>query len=247
VVRDEVLVAFLQWALPRMGLRWKGFRKVRGQVRKRLARRLAALGLPDLTAYRAWLEAHPEEWAEVDAACRISITRFYRDRGVWQFLGSHLPGTAEIRAWCAGCAGGEEAYTLAILLRLARRSFSIVATDVEESQLERARRACYSPGSRREMPVEWNRAAFDPDGCLRPEFRTGVTFARQDIRREMPPGPFHLIFCRNLAFTYFAEPVQRRIAEELRARLAPGGWLVLGIHESAPGFVPEVPGIFRRD
>jgi chemotaxis protein methyltransferase CheR len=63
----------------------------------------------------------------------------------------------------------------------------------------------------------------------------------------MPPGPIHLIFCRNLAFTYFAEDMQRRIAEGLRARLAPGGLLLLGIHESAPGFARVGPGIFRPD
>jgi chemotaxis protein methyltransferase CheR len=230
-----------------MDLRWEGFRKVRGQVRKRLARRLAALGLCDLPAYRAWLEAHPEEWVAVDAACRISITRFYRDRRVWQFLEANLPAAPHLRAWCAGCAAGEEAYTLAILLRLAGHSFSILATDVDEDQLQRARRACYPPGSRRELPSVWHTAAFDLDGCLRAEFHAGIAFTLQDIRQEMPAGPFHLIFCRNLVFTYFADEVQRRIAEGLRARLLPGGFLVLGIHESAPGFVRIVPSVFRPE
>jgi hypothetical protein len=59
--------------------------------------------------------------------------------------------------------------------------------------------------------------AFEPDGCLRAEFRAGVTFLLQDFRQEMPTGPFHLIFYRNLAFTYFAADVQRRVAEDLRA------------------------------
>jgi chemotaxis methyl-accepting protein methylase len=72
-----------------------------------------------------------------------------------------------------------------------------------------------------------------------------VTFALEDIREEMPPGPFHLIFCRNLAFTYFAEDVQRRIAEGLGARLAPSGLLLLGIHESAHGFARVGAGVFR--
>jgi chemotaxis protein methyltransferase CheR len=247
MVRDEEVVTFLQWALPRMGLRWSGFRKVRGQVRKRLARRMTALGLHNLTAYRAWLEAHPEEWTAVDAACRISITRFYRDRHVWQFLESNLPAAPHLRAWCAGCAAGEEAYTLAILLRLAGQNFSIVVTDAEESQLQRARRACYPLGSLRELPPVWQTAAFEPDGCLRAEFSVGIAFTLQDIRQEMPAGPFHLIFCRNLAFTYFADDVQRGIAEGLRARLLPSGFLVLGIHESAPGFVRIVSGVSRPE
>jgi chemotaxis protein methyltransferase CheR len=73
----------------------------------------------------------------------------------------------------------------------------------------------------------WRTAAFEPDGCLRAEFRAGVTFVLQDIREGMPPGPFHLIFCRNLAFTYFAEDVQRRIAEDLHARLLSGAFWCL--------------------
>jgi chemotaxis protein methyltransferase CheR len=238
---------FLQWALPRLGLRWAGFRKVRGQVGKRVGRRIAALGLGDLAAYRTWLDTHPEEWVVMDAACRISISRFYRDRGLWQFLEGNLPAVPEIRAWCAGCAAGEEAYTLAILLRFGGRGFAILATDAEERQLERARRGCYPAGSLRDLPAAWCAVAFDPAGRLRPDFRAGVTFALQDIRQEMPPGPFHLIFCRNLAFTYFAEDVQLRIAEALRARLRAGGLLLLGTHESAPGFARVVPGVFRRD
>jgi chemotaxis protein methyltransferase CheR len=246
-VRDEEVVQFLQWALPRIGLRWAGFRKVRGQVRKRIGRRMTALGVGDLAAYRSWLETHAEEWAVLDAACRISISRFYRDHGLWQFLEGNLPAVQEFRAWCAGCAAGEEAYTLAILLRLAGRAFAILGTDTEEGQLQRASRACYPAGSLRDLPAAWHAAAFDPTGCLRPDFRAGVTFALHDIRREMPPGPFHLIFCRNLAFTYFSEDMQRRIAEGLRARLAPGGLLLLGTHESAPGFARVAPGVFQAD
>jgi chemotaxis protein methyltransferase CheR len=136
---------------------------------------------------------------------------------------------------------------LAILLRFAGRVFAILATDAEESQLQRAARACYPAGSLRDLPAAWRAAAFDPAGCLRPDFRVGVSFTLQDIRQEMPPGPFHLIFCRNLAFTYIAEDVQDRIANALRARLAPGGLLLMGIHESAPGFARVAAGVFRPD
>jgi chemotaxis protein methyltransferase CheR len=122
-----------------MGLRWSGFRKVRGHVRKRIGRRMAELGLADLAAYRTWLDTHGEEWAVLDAACRISISRFYRDRGLWQFLEGNLPTVPEIRAWCAGCTAGEEPYTLAILLRFAGRGFAILGTDADEGQLQRAR------------------------------------------------------------------------------------------------------------
>jgi chemotaxis protein methyltransferase CheR len=79
---DTSCVEFLQWALPRLGLRWAGFRTVRRQGR----RRLDALGLADLDAYRAYLEARPEEWAVLEALTPITISRFYRDRAVFQQL-----------------------------------------------------------------------------------------------------------------------------------------------------------------
>ena len=122
---DEECVAFLQYALPRLNLRWAGFRKVRGQVNKRLKRRIKELGLEGLTAYRSYLEEDPEEWRRLDEFCRITISRFYRDRGVFQLLQDRvLPELAEraadegrsvIRVWSAGCASGEEVYTLRIL------------------------------------------------------------------------------------------------------------------------------------
>src|SRR5262249_23515771 len=95
-VNDPELVTFLQWALPRLGLRWQGYRKVRARVRKKLNERLRALGLPDIAAYRDRLEVHPQEWAVLDALCRITISRFHRDRGVFDHLRRIvLPGLAE--------------------------------------------------------------------------------------------------------------------------------------------------------
>ena len=67
---DEDCVGFLQWCLPRLGLCWPGYRKVRRTVCKRVGRRRRALGLGDLEAYRAFLIETPEEWARLDAYCR---------------------------------------------------------------------------------------------------------------------------------------------------------------------------------
>jgi len=79
-------VAFLQWALPQMRMRWAGFRRVRSQVCKRIGRRRRELGLDDLDAYRAYLKERPDEWQRLDAMCRITISRFLRDRGVFEAL-----------------------------------------------------------------------------------------------------------------------------------------------------------------
>lgn len=78
-MRNAECVALLRWALPRLGLRWPGFRRVRRQVCKRIARRIKELGLADVAAYRERLECAPEEWPEFDSLCRITISRFYRD------------------------------------------------------------------------------------------------------------------------------------------------------------------------
>jgi chemotaxis protein methyltransferase CheR len=124
---DADLVEFLQWALPRLGLRWPGYRKARGTVRKRLNHRLRELNLPDLAEYRCHLEAHPAEWGVLGEICRITISRFYRDRVVFDHLHRViLPELArsaegrgaELRRWSAGCASGEEPYALKILWEL---------------------------------------------------------------------------------------------------------------------------------
>jgi chemotaxis protein methyltransferase CheR len=113
----------------------------------------------------------------------------------------------------------------------------ILATDIDPEQLDRARTACYPRGSRRELPAAWVEAAFEEregSSCLRPEFRSGVEFRQQDLRRELPAGPFDLVLCRNIVFTYFEEGLQREAAAALHERLAAGGALVLGIHEVLP-------------
>lgn len=95
-MRDEACVRFLQWCLPPLRKRWPGFRKVRGQVCKRIDRRLRQLGLAGPDPYRAYLETHPEEWAVLDGLCRVTISRFYRDRDVFDVLGEEvLPTLAE--------------------------------------------------------------------------------------------------------------------------------------------------------
>src|SRR4051794_1629116 len=102
-------VAFLQWALPRLDLRWAGFRRVRRQVCRRIGRRAAELGLPNLDAYRAHLDAHPAEWEVLRSLTPVTISRFGRDGAVFGALvadvlpalarAAHAAGRARLRAW----------------------------------------------------------------------------------------------------------------------------------------------------
>jgi chemotaxis protein methyltransferase CheR len=264
--------ALLRWALPRLGLAWPGFRRVHRQVCKRIHSRLWVLGLPDFSAYRVYLEGHPAEWPILDSSCRIPISRFYRDAEVFTALGETvLPrlaaealagGLGEVRCWSAGCASGEEPYSLAILwnFRLAARfapaSFHVLATDADPHLLERAAQACYRRDSLRELPREWIDGAFERRGelyCLKTPLREAVSFRRHDIREAPPGGPFDLILCRNLAFTYFDAEYQQAALHGLLEVLRPGGGLVIGRKEALPAdaanVVPWLPGlgIYRRE
>lgn len=256
-MNDDVCVDFLQWCLPKLNKQWSGFRKVRGQVCKRIARRMQELEMRSLDAYRAYLDDHPEEWDRLDQMCRITISRFYRDRGVFDALRTPLlPDLAQhvqnretdtLGAWSAGCASGEEAYTLRIIWQqelsdqIPDVSLHITATDAEAHMLDRAQTACYARGTLKELPEDWIDAAFNHDEsrdeepyCLRSEYKQGIQWHQQDIRREMPSGPFHLILCRNLVFMYFDEDLQRRCLKHMLHRLAPRGLLVLGKHDALP-------------
>jgi chemotaxis protein methyltransferase CheR len=130
---DAECVAFLQWALPRLNLRWQGFRKVRRQVCRRISRRLAELGLADAAAYRAYLEAQPQEWAVLGGLCRVTISRFWRDQAVFEVLcDTVLPALgAPVSAWSAGCASGEEPYSLVLAADQAGIAIRILGTDVD--------------------------------------------------------------------------------------------------------------------
>ena len=271
VMSDRDCVAFLQWALPQMHLRWAGFRRVRRQVCRRLRRRAHALGVRDLSEYRRYVERTPREWSEVDAACRITISRFYRDHRVFERLVEVvLPrlateavddGSRHVRCLSLGCASGEEPYTLAILWRMELASrypglgLRTDALDVDERLLERAIRGCYAQGTLRELPERWRLAAFEPQAsqwCVKEEFRRGIRFERRDVRGELPQRQYDLVLCRNLVLTYYASALQIEILARIAERMRPGSALVVGAHEAVPGecdaFVPwpNAPNTYCR-
>jgi chemotaxis protein methyltransferase CheR len=132
---------------------------------------------------------------------------------------------------------------LAIAAKERGIAVQILGTDCDRHQLARAHAARYARGCLKDLPAPWRASAFDEVGdelVLRRELLTGVELLQQDIRREMPAGPFDLILCRYLAFTYFDTALQRDIATGLLRRIARDGYLVLGKHESWPA---EVPGL----
>lgn len=269
-MNDKDCTAFLQWGLPQLSLRWPGFRKVRRQVCKRLRQRMGDLGLENYSAYRARLEGDPSEWRAFDECCHITISRFFRDRGIFEVVRRRLLPDIAARArregrdaqlWSAGCASGEEPYTLKMLwdIEIATAypsvALSIIASDVDQTMLARARDGCFEPTSLHELPptlIEQGFDRLDSRYCVKPKHREGMEFLDQDLRTETPTRLFDLILCRYVAFTYFARPLQRQVLTSMLARLRSQGYLVIGTHEQLPSDVPELaaldsaPQIFQK-
>jgi len=228
------------------------------------------LGLDEFSAYRVRLEADPTEWRVFDDFCHITISRFFRDRGIFEKLRTRvLPDIAarakregrDVHVWSAGCASGEEPYTLKMLWDVEVGSeypsipLSIIASDVDKAMLARARKGCFEPTSLHELPAPLVEQAFERIGsqyCLKSKHREGVEFLDQDLRSEMPPRLFDLILCRYVAFTYFAVPLQHKVLARMLERLRLGGYFVIGTHEQLPGNIPELvpligaPQIFEK-
>lgn len=262
--------AFLEWALPQLELRWPGYRKVRRQVCKRLTRRMRDLGVDNFAAYRMRLEADPAEWRALDECCHITISRFFRERDVFEVLRTRvLPDIAarakhegrDVEIWSAGCASGEEPYTIKIVwdIEVAKVyptvSLSIIASDVDDAMLSRARQGCFERTSLHELPRPLVEEAFERAGplyCVKSKHREGIEFLDQDLRSRMPARLFDLILCRYVVFTYFAIPLQRKLLMRMIERLRPNGYFVIGAHEELPGVAPGLvplmgqPPIFQK-
>ena len=134
-------------------------------------------------------------------------------------------------------------------------ALSIIASDVDQAMLARARDGCFEPTSLHELPpplIEQGFDRLDSRYCVKPKHREGIEFLDQDLRTETPPRLFDLILCRYVAFTYFAVPLQRKVLTSMLTRLRPQGYLVIGTHEQLPSDAPELaaldsaPQIFQK-
>ena len=270
-MKDEQCVAFLQWMLPKLGFRWNGFRKVRNQVCKRITRRFQDLGVRSIDEYKQYLNDHKEEWDVLYSFCYATVSKFYRDKRVYDILGNALlPGLAEkyqdtdekVRIWSAGSCSGEEPYTISILwkIRVAEQfeslpDLEIIATDFKQTLIARAEEGDYPESSLQDLPEELAEIAFNQQNGhykLKDEFKNPVTFQRQDIRQQLPGGPFSIILCRNLVFTYFTADIQTKLLKQMLSKLRPAGYFIIGEHEALPDETglkqhPESPCIFQKD
>lgn len=253
---------FLAEVLPSLGLRPIAFN--RRNIRRRIVRRMESQGVHDFGTYLSLLRRDPSEWEAFCPLLTVTISRFFRNRRVFETLSRQIlsPLAAKgnpARAWSAGCASGEEPFTLRIAweeLPGPKPRLSVLATDIDEVCLHRAKEGLFSKSSLREVPRTVAERYFRQEGGqyrLREEMVRSVEFRRHDLLRDSPPGSFDLVLCRNTAFTYFDAP--RRIAaiEAIASALLPGGSLAIGRTEKLPPeaaawFTPAYPpdNIFRR-
>lgn len=167
----------------------------------------------------------------------VGETYFYRHPEQLAALQRHLfvsPGP--LRVWCAGCATGEEAYSMAVALLEGGRAGAgdrILATDVSERALEQARRGVYRPWALRRLPVELRSRYFggEEEASVAPGLREMVRFERHNLVADpAPSGPFDLVVCRNVLI-YFAPAVAAAVLQRLFSAVRPGGFLALGPSE----------------
>lgn len=246
--RDPALLALMEQIARARGFRCDAYKQ--GCLRRRLAVRMRARGTHTYGQYAALLRTDAGEYDRLLATITINVSQFYRNPATWDAIAATvLPRLWErrggaVRCWSAGCASGEEPYTLALLLlEQARRTAEakptarIDASDYDRASLARAAEARYPGTAFRSLPADLRRRYMQGDSpaAPRPEVRRLVHFGPHDLTQDPPPHPpYDLILCRNVII-YFERPTQERICDMLAHALAPGGYLVLGKVETLCG------------
>ena len=247
---------FLRTTLPALGLRWRRFRS--GTIRRRLAGRLQELGFSSLAEYRSYLLAREDEQRLLTDQLTVTISRFWRNRFLFDALArawvpalvARLKPGETFRVWSAGCACGEEPYSLLLLweehFAASGHELRLLATDADRRCLQRAREGRYPASSLRELPLDLRRKYFvtkGGDSVISPKFRERVVWLEHNLFWDSPPQDNHLILCRNVTYTYFTEPTQQETTRRFHEALLPGGLLVIGRKDRLPLGVER---LFRR-
>jgi chemotaxis methyl-accepting protein methylase len=246
---DASLAALLEQIVRARGMDCSAYKE--SCLRRRLAVRMRARGVHTFDDYARVLRSDEGEYDRLVDALTINVTKFYRNRETWDALAARaLPAlwdarAGAVRCWSAGCATGEEPYTLAMLLLEAARASGrplpagagVDATDLDPGALARAAAGVYRPAAFEELPAELARryCSVDEPREVLPEVRGLVRFRQHDLLRESPPAPpYDLILCRNVVI-YFDRATQERLFDAFADALGPQGCLVLGKVETLFG------------
>jgi two-component system, chemotaxis family, CheB/CheR fusion protein len=234
----EELLGYLKEA---RGFDFTGYK--RASLVRRVTHRMNAVGLSDYEEYIDFLQVHPDEFNALFDTILINVTSFFRDAEAWSQLRDKIVpdlvarrGAQGLRVWSAGCASGEEAYSLAIVLAQVmgietfRRNVKIYATDVDELALAQARTAAYTDKQLRGLSEEEAADFFEQlNGhyVFRKDLRRNVIFGRNDLVQDAPISRIDLLVCRN-TLIYLNSETQGHILRRLHFALRPEGILFLG-------------------
>jgi len=231
-------------------------------VDRRMARRMALRNVVDLPAYLALLRRDPEEVKTLCEEILIHVTAFFRDAEVFDYLKQQVfpglltqkSGADPVRVWVAGCASGEEVYSIAIALleaigdTVSPRAIQIFGTDLSEATIQKARQGLFAESATKVLSEERRRQYFvKEDGGYRiaKRVRDLCVFVRHDLARDPPFSRLDLVCCRNVLI-YFSPELQKRVIPLFHYALHAGGLLLLGRTENIPGFPQLFAAVDKR-
>jgi two-component system CheB/CheR fusion protein len=240
----EDFEGLLQFVRDERGFDFTGYKRT--SLQRRVMRRMQEIGVGSVSEYCALLEADVDEFTSLFNTILINVTGFFRDPAAWEYLAaeivpeiiSRLDPEAPIRLWSAGCASGEEAYTLAMVmanalgLSAANRRLKIYGTDVDLEALAHARAGVYSEKVLEAAPAQLREQYFQPDARGRglvmiPALRRTIVFGRHDLTRDPPISHVDLLCCRN-TLMYLNSETQAVVIPRLHYALRDDGYLFLG-------------------
>jgi len=224
VLKNQDFSAFVDFLKRSCGFDFTGYKPT--SLMRRVNKRMQEVGVESLSAYQDYLEGHSEEPARLFNTILINVTAFFRDSLAWNYLADEIlphiiagkSADQPIRVWSVGCASGEEAYTVAILLAEAlgteqlHQRVKIYATDIDEQTLHQARRASYSAEDLKPVPAHFRKRYFQQVGnryVVCSELRHSVIFGRHDLICDAPLSHLDLLVCRN-TLMYFNAETQKR-------------------------------------
>lgn len=223
---DFEFEALLDYIKHNRGFDFTGYK--RPSIMRRVQIRMQATDKETYSDYTDYLEVHPEEFAHLFNTILINVTSFFRDRTVWEYVEKELVpqivaqknlSKDRIRVWCAGCASGQEAYTLAMVIAevLGMEKFhqkvKIYATNIDEIALSHARLATYTAKEVEDIPEPLLERYFKQSNnsyVFHPDLRRSVIFGRHDLLQDPPISRIDLLSCRN-TLMYFNAETQAKI------------------------------------
>ncbi len=234
---------------------WIGYRKVRKGVKKRIQRHMQQLDCRSVTDYLKILNHEPDRRHECELLMSVSISRFFRDRRLWEMIQSRwLPdmiarGTPELKVWSAGCACGEEVYSFKIIWDRLKQQFehlpalALLGTDRHPDYLERARSGVYNRSSLKEVPAAWHDVYFESrrgrrQFLIKDHLKNGVHWQIHHLSTDPPGSGFNIICLRNNILTYCRPEAQKMALTRIVDSLLPGGLFIIGCHEKLPLEIP---------